>query len=99
MGERERGSLESLMMNPVTSQTLVTGKWLAASSFACGSVAVAAVWTMTLVRWVPWHEMGVRLGLSDRDLWNLLALMLPMAMLMSALLASLFALFARSRRR
>jgi sodium transport system permease protein len=91
-GERERGSLESLLMNPVSSQVLVTGKWLAASTFACGCVSVATLWTMTVFRWIPWHEMGVPLRLQDQDFVNLLVLMLPMAMLMSALLLCLFAL-------
>jgi sodium transport system permease protein len=32
-GERERGSLEPLLMNPVTREALVTGKWLTAWTY------------------------------------------------------------------
>jgi len=35
-GERERGSLEPLLMNPVTREALVIGKWLTAWTYACG---------------------------------------------------------------
>jgi sodium transport system permease protein len=47
-GERERGSLEPLLANPVRIDQLVAGKWLAAWTFGCavglltlGGVAVA----------------------------------------------------------
>lgn len=33
-GERERGALESLLLNPVPRIELITGKWLAAAIFA-----------------------------------------------------------------
>jgi sodium transport system permease protein len=35
-GERERGSLEPLLMNPVTRQALVIGKWLTAWTYGSG---------------------------------------------------------------
>lgn len=42
-GERERGSLEPLLMNPVDPSTLIIGKWLAVSCASvvtlCGTVA------------------------------------------------------------
>jgi len=42
---------------------------------------------------VPWHDLGVRFTVSDGDLLSLLALVLPVALLLSALLlcASTFA--------
>ena len=92
-GERERGSLEPLLLNPVSRVTLAAGKWLAASAFGCGSVVFAMLLTMNVFRRVPWHDMGIRFHVSDGDLMSLLALVLPLALLLSAVVmfASSFA--------
>jgi sodium transport system permease protein len=39
-GERERGSLEPLLMNPVSLSDLVFGKWLAVCAFSLGGVVL-----------------------------------------------------------
>ena len=57
-GERERGSLEPLLLNPVSRGVLATGKWLAASLFGCGAVLFSMVLTMNVMRRVPWHDLG-----------------------------------------
>jgi sodium transport system permease protein len=92
-GERERGSLEPLLLNPVPRVALAAGKWLAASAFGCGSVVFALVLTINVFRRVPWHDMGIRFRVSDGDLMSLLALVLPLALFLSAVVmfASTFA--------
>lgn len=92
-GERERGSLEPLLLNPVSRMALAAGKWLAASAFGCGSVLFALLLTVNVFRRVPWHDMGIRFRVSDGDLLSLLALVLPLALLLSAIVmfASTFA--------
>lgn len=92
-GERERGSLEPLLLNPVPRGALATGKWLAASVFGCGTVVFSMVLTMSVMRRVPWHDLGIRFVVSDAALLTLLALILPVALLLSAtvLFASTFA--------
>jgi sodium transport system permease protein len=94
-GERERGSLEPLLLNPVSRGALAAGKWLAASLFGCGAVVFSMLLTINVMRRVPWHDLGVRFTVSDGALLSLLALVLPLALLLSAMV--LFAsTFARS---
>jgi sodium transport system permease protein len=92
-GERERGSLEPLLLNPVPRLALAAGKWLAASAFGCSSVVFSLLLTVNVMRRVPWHDMGIRFRVSDGDLMSLLALVLPLALFLSAMVmfASTFA--------
>jgi sodium transport system permease protein len=92
-GERERGSLEPLLLSPVPRAALAAGKWLAASTFGCGSVVFSLLLTVNVLRRVPWHELGIRFRVSDGDLMSLLALVLPLALFLSAVVmfASTFA--------
>lgn len=92
-GERERGSLEPLLLNPVPRAGLAAGKWLAASAFSCGAVVFSMLLTITIMRRVPWHDLGMRFAVTDGELLSLLVLILPVAFLLSAfvLFASTFA--------
>jgi len=92
-GERERGSLEPLLLNPVSRDAIAAGKWLAASVFGCGAVVFSMVLTINVMRRVPWHDLGIRFTVTDGALLSLLGLVLPLALLLSAvvLFASTFA--------
>jgi len=92
-GERERGSLEPLLLNPVSRVALAAGKWLAAAAFGCAAVVFSLLLTVNVLRRVPWEDLGIRFRVSDADLMSLLALVLPLAFLLSAVVvfASTFA--------
>ena len=92
-GERERGSLEPLLLSPVPRVALAAGKWLAASAFGACSVVFSMLLTVNVLRRVPWHDLGIRFRVSDGDLMSLLALVLPLALFLSAVVmfASTFA--------
>ena len=92
-GERERGSLEPLLLNPVSRGALATGKWLASSLFGCGAVLFSMVLTVSVMRRVPWHDLGIRFRVTDAELMSLLAIILPLALFLSAIVmfASTFA--------
>jgi sodium transport system permease protein len=92
-GERERGSLEPLLLNPAPRAAVAGGKWLAASLFGCCAVVFSMVLTVFVLRRVPWHDMGIRFRLTDPELFSLLALILPLALFLAALVmfASTFA--------
>lgn len=94
-GERERGSLEPLLLNPVPRWVLAAGKWLAASALGCASVVLSLIITVNVLRRIPWHDLGIRFRLSDGELFSLLLLILPLALFLAAMV--LFAsTFARS---
>lgn len=94
-GERERGSLEPLLLNPVPRWVLAAGKWLAASTLACASVAFSMLITVNVFRRIPWHDLGIRFRVTDGELFSLLLLLLPVAMFLAAVV--LFtSTFARS---
>ena len=92
-GERERGSLEPLLLNPVRRGALAAGKWLAASLFGCCAVLFSMLLTVNVMRRVPWHDLGIRFRVTDGELMSLLVLMLPLALFLSAIVmfASTFA--------
>ena len=92
-GERERGSLEPLLLNPVPRWVIAGGKWLAASVLGCASVVVSMLITVNVLRRIPWHDLGIRLRVTDAELFSLLLLLLPLAVLLAAvvLYASTFA--------
>ncbi len=94
-GERERSSLEPLLLNPVPRGSLVGGKWLAASLFAVAGVIFSCTLCILAVQRVPLHEMGARFRIGVPELLLLLAVSIPMAFLASALQMSI-ATFARS---
>jgi len=87
LGERERASLEPLLLNPVSRMALIAGKWLAAATLACFFLVVAGLATLVVLRVLPWHKYGLQMLASDRDLVTVTFLMFPIALLWTALMA------------
>lgn len=85
LGERERASLEPLLLNPVSRTALIAGKWLAAASLAGAFLLVAGLTTLVVLRSLPWHEYGLQLPSSDRDLLTVTVVMFPVALFWTAL--------------
>jgi sodium transport system permease protein len=93
-GERERGSLEPLLMNPVPPQALVLGKW---GAVACVGMLVAVVACLSFLpaRWlIDSESLQVALRYGPRELAWFLALLLPLA---AAVAAVLMAMAIRSK--
>jgi sodium transport system permease protein len=84
-GERERGSLEPLLANPVRVEHVVLGKWLAAWTFAvavcvftlAGFVAAGALPTS--------RKLSALLSFGPRELALFTVLVIPFAAMTSAL--------------
>jgi len=94
-GERERGSLEPLLLNPVPRASIAGGKWLAASTFgACSVVFTTLLCTLILQR-IPLHDLGARFRFGPFELGGILLATLPVAFLSSAL-QMFISVFARS---
>jgi sodium transport system permease protein len=96
LGERERTSLEPLLLNAVSRTAVIAGKWLAAASLACFFLVVAGLATLVVLRSLPWHEYGLQLLSSDRDLLTVTVLMCPIAIFWTALV-TLVSTIARSQ--
>ena len=80
-GERERGSLEPLLVNPIPRLELVTGKWLAAvASSAAGMMATLVILSAVLL-FLPVEDLGFRFRFGVPDALLLLAATLPMALI------------------
>ena len=94
-GERERGSLEPLLVNPAPRKSIVAGKWLASVVFAWVSVLLTFVLLQQAMERAPLESLGLRFQLDAGDVGALLAAVIPLAFLASGL-QILVASFARS---
>ncbi len=94
-GERERGSLETLLVHAVPRTDLVVGKWMAAVAFNLLAVVLTLLFSFLVLRWDRLQRMDIPVALGVDDALRLLALLLPLALLAPAL-QMLIALFARS---
>jgi sodium transport system permease protein len=94
-GERERGSLEPLLINPVSTLAVATGKWMAAAVFAAAALSVSLVLVLTLLVKLPLGDLGVYFRIEAWQVGGLLAAALPVALLAPAF-QMLVACYARS---
>ena len=94
-GERERGSLEPLLVNPAPRGAIAAGKWMAATFGAMLSVLLTTALVLLMLRYVPLQELGIRFRIGGREIAGLLAALLPMC-LMSTGVQTYLATFARS---
>ena len=93
-GERERGSLEPLLLNPIPRGHLVAGKWLAAGGAALlGMLTTMAIMLVVLSR-LALEELGVRNHIGTPQVL-LLAAVVPLA-LVSPAIQMFVACFAKS---
>jgi sodium transport system permease protein len=94
-GERERGSLEPLLVNPAPRQAIAGGKWLAATFTSVLSVLLTTTLVMAMLRFIPMQEFGIRFRMVPSQVGLLLAAALPMSLLASGVQTYL-ATFAKS---
>jgi sodium transport system permease protein len=94
-GERERGSLESLLLNPVPRSAIVVGKWLATVAFALACVLLTLVCCVVVLEYTPVRDLGLRLALGPSVMIAVVLVTVPMALLASAMQMTV-ASFARS---
>jgi len=94
-GERERGSLEPLLVNPAPRVAIASGKWLAAAVSAMLSVCITTTLCLALLRIIPLQDLGIRFRLGPQHVVGLLSAVLPLCLLSTAIQTYL-ATFARS---
>jgi sodium transport system permease protein len=94
-GERERGSLEPLLVNPAPRSVFVTGKWLAASVGSMLSVFLTTALSLAMLDYIPLQELGIRFRLGPEHIGGILAAVFPICFLAPAIQAYA-STFARS---
>jgi sodium transport system permease protein len=94
-GERERGSLEPLLVNPAPRVAFVTGKWMAATLAAIVSVCLTTLLCAQLTRLLSLEDMGIRLEIGPEHVGPILLAAVPLCLFTAALQAAV-ATLARS---
>ncbi len=77
-GERERGSIEALLVNPAPRGAIASGKWAAGTVTAIISVVVSAVLLFALFQYIPLQDLGLRFRLGPNELIGMLVIVLPL---------------------
>ncbi len=96
-GEKERKSLEPLLINPVPRWQIMAGKLMATSFFAGFSVFLTILAFQFMVRFLPAEMLGVSIEITTPMVIGMLVVILPMAVLASAFL-TILASFAKTFR-
>jgi len=95
-GERERQSLEPLLINPVPRRNFVWGKLFAAFPFSLGNLAITLIGFGIVFNVLPVEEyLGVRISLNILTLISIFLICLPIIFFASSI-QILVASFARS---
>ena len=94
-GERERNSLEPLLVHPLSSNDIMLGKWLTVMSFGVLATIAAVVMTATAFEFVSLKAAGFDPKLTLGMQISMILLMIPNAMF-AAGLQMLTSLFAKS---
>ena len=95
-GERERGSLEPLLINPLPRGWVAIGKMLAAMPFALVNLVITLAGFAAIFQILPIEELiGIQLGLDIRALLAIFLICLPIIVLACAI-QTLIASFTRT---
>lgn len=94
-GERERGSLESLLLHPVSRGSIVAGKWLAVAASALATVALALLLSYAVLRHPRLQQLDLPVGLTPAEAFAMLGIVAPLA-LAAAAVQLLMAFHART---
>jgi sodium transport system permease protein len=96
-GERERQSLEPLLINPVPRDRILLGKLLATAAFSMASLILGLLAFVVAGRFMPTEQLGMSLALG----WHFVGVALPVLaplVLLICVAQILIAAFARSVR-
>lgn len=94
-GERERGSLEPLLLNPAPRRAIALGKWLATVVFSGVGMTITLSGSMLVIRHLPLENLGLRIDFGLAQMIGVFAAVLPLSLLASGM-QMLVATYARS---
>ncbi len=84
-GERERHSMEPLLVNPVARWRILLGKIGAICAFSLSSLTICAIAFAVAGRFLPVEKIGIALGFGPAFVLEVLVLMLPLVLLAAGL--------------
>jgi sodium transport system permease protein len=96
-GEKERKSLEPLLINPVPRWQIMSGKLITTTLFAMASLALTLLSFKLVLPLMPIGKFGIDLSISTQAMLKILLVIAPVAILAASLL-TLLASFAKSYR-
>lgn len=94
-GERERGSLEPLLMNPIPRSGLIIGKWLAVACYGMGIVLLLLAGFAATLTFYPLPKIASVVSLSAAQYLGFAVMLLPFTPAIGSL-QMLIATFGRS---
>ncbi len=94
-GEKERKSLEPLLINPVPRWQIMMGKMLTTNMYGFISLSLTLLSFKLVLPFMPIDQLGLDLNFSAWAMFNILLVILPVTTFAAALL-TLLAAFARS---
>jgi sodium transport system permease protein len=94
-GERERKSLEPLLLNPVRRHNIVLGKWLAASIFSALGMLLTLLLCIVAMLQVPLDSIGLDFTITWQRILLMTVGMAPLALLATSL-QMMLGMFAKS---
>lgn len=84
-GERERGSIESLLLNPTSRRAIVLGKYFASVAFSMAGLLLTSAGYVAVLGYLPVEELGISIAFDRNTLMGLIATVLPLAFMASGL--------------
>ena len=94
-GERERRSLEALLITPAASLAIIVGKWLTCLMLTLSVLLLEILLLAVAFAFMPFNQMGLRVDVSIADLLGIFMVLASLAVL-AVSLQQVIALFARS---
>lgn len=85
-GERERQSLEPLLMTPATPAEIITGKWLAVCAFDVTVVTMTLTGFYLTLAFAPLPPVGMPFVFGAREFGRFLMVLVPMMLMLPAVL-------------
>jgi len=85
-GERERGSIETLLLNPNPRIAFVLGKYLTAVAFSIAGLILTATGSLAVLDYLPVEELGIAISINSRTFAYLVITVLPLALMASGLM-------------
>jgi sodium transport system permease protein len=94
-GERERKTLEPLLLNPIERYHIVMGKWIASSLFSALGMVMTLVLCVAAMLQVPLDQIGLQFNVSAWQIVLMIVATLPLAFLATSM-QMLLGIFAKS---